>query len=168
MQSFRDLVPPSARLPNPDPFHRAQGQLNLGDILFSGTRAFQLIMQTDGNLVLYGIDDSSLPADITKGTYTGVIWASGTNGLGGNSCKMQDDGNLVIYDGSKAIWESATNGNSGAFLRCQDDGNLVVYANGGAALWASNTNAGSRGGESGGGVIPQGHGGGHGGGPGKK
>jgi hypothetical protein len=167
MQSFRDLVPPSSKLPNPDPFHRGQGQLNLGDNLFSGTRAFQLIMQTDGNLVLYGIDDSSLPADVTKGTYSEIIWASGTNGLGGNTCKMQDDGNLVIYKGSKAIWESATEGNSGAFLRCQDDGNLVVYGSDGIALWNSNTSAGFRGGASGGGVISQG-GGGHGGGPGRK
>jgi hypothetical protein len=168
MQSFRDLVAPSAKLPKPDPFHRAQGQLNVGDILFSGTRAFQLIMQTDGNLVLYAIDDSALPADITKGTYTEIIWASGTNGLGGNVCKMQDDGNFVIYKGSKAIWNSATEGNPGAFLRCQDDGNLVVYGSGGAPLWASNTSAGSRGGDSGGGLVSQGGGHGGGGGRGKK
>jgi hypothetical protein len=165
MEFFRDFVPPSTKLPNPDPYHRAQEKLNLGDILFSATRSFQLILQTDGNLVLYCIDDGDLPVDITKGTYSRVIWASGTNGLGAKRCNMQDDGNLVIYDGSsKALWESASDGNPGAILRCQDDGNLVIYAPGGTPLWNSNTFAGSRGGASGGGIISQG--GGHGGGGG--
>jgi hypothetical protein len=112
---------------------------------------------------LYCIDDGNLPLDITNGTYKRVIWASGTNGLGTKRCNMQDDGNLVIYDGaSKALWESATEGNPGAILRCQDGGNLVIYAPGGTPLWNSNTYAGSRGGESGGGIVSQGghHGGG--------
>ena len=49
---FTYFVASSANLPNPDPLRRAQNQLNQGDILFSATRAFQLIFQTDGNLVL--------------------------------------------------------------------------------------------------------------------
>jgi hypothetical protein len=52
---FSDFVASSANLPVPDPLRRAQNQLNPGDILFSATSNFQLIFQTDGNLVLYCI-----------------------------------------------------------------------------------------------------------------
>ena len=40
---------------------------------------------------------------------------------------MQGDGNLVIYEGSKALWASHTNGHPGAYFAVQDDGNIVVY-----------------------------------------
>jgi len=153
---FEDFVSSSANLPNPDPLQRAQNQLNPGDILFSATSAFQLILQTDGNLVLYGIDDASLPGNLTltNAKYTKVIWASGTNGKGAVRCNMQTDGNLVLYNNSaKALWNSQTEGHPGAFLRCQDDGNLVIYASNGAVLWSSNTSAGARSGPSLGGKV---------------
>ena len=128
MPFFRNLMPPN--------------QLNPGDVVFSATRNFQLIMQGDGNLVLYAIDDASLPRDITKGTYKKAIWSSGTNGKGAVRCTMQSDGNLVLYTkASKAIWDTRTNGHPGAFLRCQDDGNLVIL---GANAWSSKTSAGPR------------------------
>jgi hypothetical protein len=151
---FRDVVASSANLPNPDPLRRAQNQLNPGDLLFSATRAFQLILQTDGNLVLYGLDDTSLigalvpppPQLILNAAYTKVIWASGTNATDGPvRCNMQTDGNLVLYDKwGDALWSSGTNGQPGVFLRCQDDGNLVMLAPNGAVIKSSNTYAGPR------------------------
>jgi hypothetical protein len=124
--------------------------LGRGDILFSATRAFMLIFQTDGNLVLYAIDDASLPAQLDPATiataisqarYSRVIWASNTNGSGATGCVMQDDGNLVLYTALDIpVWASQTNGHPGAFLRCQDDGNLVILE-GNTPIWASNTNA---------------------------
>jgi hypothetical protein len=145
MTYFRDMVPPSTTLPKPDPYGRAQGQLNSGDMLLSATRNFQLIMQSDGNLVVYAINDSDLPVDITKGTYQAVMFATGTNGTGSTHVAMQDDGNLVVYDNAnRPHWASSTNGNPGAYVRMQDDGNLVVYGSNGKALWASNTFAGAR------------------------
>jgi len=151
---FRDFVASSANLPNPDPLRRAQNQLNQGDILFSATRAFQLIFQTDGNLVLYGLDDTSLsgalvpspPQLIPDARYTKVIWASATNApVGPVRCNMQTDGNLVLYDNDGgAVWASGTNGNPGAFLRCQDDGSLVILGSNGVVIANSNTHAGSR------------------------
>ena len=141
MEYFRDLVAPA--------------QLNPGDILFSATRAFQLIFQTDGNLVLYVIDDSTLPQDITQGKYTKALWSTATNGKGVVRCDMQADGNLVLYQGNgNAIWNSKTSGNPGAFLRCQDDGNLVIYL-GANSLWSSGTFARSHGKSMGGLVPPQ-------------
>jgi hypothetical protein len=148
---FRDFVASSANVPNPDPLQRAQNQLNQGDILFSATRAFQLTLQTDGNLVLYALDDTSLggalvpppPQLIPNATYTKVIWASGTHGP--IRCNMQTDGNFVLYDqDGTGVWASGTGGNPGAFLRCQDDGSLVILGPNGVVLKNSNTYAGSR------------------------
>ncbi|KAK1265031.1 hypothetical protein QJS04_geneDACA021315 [Acorus gramineus] len=57
---------------------------------------------------------------------------------------MQNDCNLVLYDGGRAIWASNTNGRgSSCVLRMQYDGNLVIYASGERAVWASNTNIGN-------------------------
>jgi beta-glucanase (GH16 family) len=86
---------------------------------------FELIMQTDGNLVLYM---GSQP-----------LWASGTVGSG-YEMSMQTDGNFVVYNAGHApLWAAGTYGNPGATLDVQDDGNLVVYSAAGKALWASNT-----------------------------
>lgn len=131
MDYSRDLVAPQ--------------QLNPGDNLFSATRSFQLKFQTDGNLVLYAIDDATLPVDITQATYSKVIWNTQSNGKGANRCVMQADGNLVVYNNNTAIWSSHTSGHPGSFLRCQDDGNLVVYGPDGSVPWFSNTFAGRRG-----------------------
>jgi hypothetical protein len=139
VEYFRDFA---ANVPQPDPRRRASNQLNTGDVLFSATRAFQLRMQADGNLVLYVIDDSTLPQDITQGQYKKSIWASETPGSGAVRCNMQADGNLVLYTQNGApVWASNTSGHPGAFLRCQDDGNLVIYGPDGTALAASNVYA---------------------------
>jgi len=47
-------------------------------------RGYRLSNQHDGNLVLYGYDDT-------------VLWASGTHGKGDSTLWMQEDGNLVLY-----------------------------------------------------------------------
>jgi hypothetical protein len=52
---------------------------------------------------------------------------------------MQDDGNLVAYDGNTAIWASNTVGTDGQKAIMQPDGNFVLYHVNGKPLWASNT-----------------------------
>ena len=62
-------------------------------------KPFKLIMQTDGNLVLYDANDHA-------------VWASNTQNRGKapHRLVMQSDGNLVIYDKQyKATWASNTN-----------------------------------------------------------
>lgn len=87
-----------------------------------------LVMQADGNLVLY----ESIPGGRRP------LWASNT-GAGGSRAVMQGDGNLVVYAPSnQPLWASNT-GTPGAILVLQDDANTVVYAPDGRALWASNT-----------------------------
>jgi hypothetical protein len=88
---------------------------------------FQLVMQTDNNLVLYWSGH-------------GALWASNTVGTGGAHAVMQADGNFVIYtSGGAPVWSTGTAGKGcGTYLAVQTDGNLVVYTNG-TPDWASNT-----------------------------
>lgn len=73
-------------------------------------RVRKLLMQGDGNFVLYWMD-----ANI--GAYS-----------------------PTSMDGFHPRWSTNTHGNPGAFLALQDDGNLVIYtANNTRALWASGT-----------------------------
>ncbi len=91
-------------------------------------RKYNLVLQTDGNLVLY--------------SSTKAIWASGTNGRIISHLSMQPDGNLVLYDkDSVAAWNSGTNSssNQSSRLSIQDDGNLVIYNGSGRATWSTNT-----------------------------
>jgi hypothetical protein len=90
----------------------------------------KLIMQSDGNLVLY-----SSRFDPAR-----ALWSSNTGGNAGAYAVMQSDGNFVVYSSAgKALWQSGTSGNSGAYVSLQDDGNLVVYSSSGGALWNAGT-----------------------------
>jgi hypothetical protein len=142
MDFFRDFVPRSAPLPDPDPFKRARGTLKVGDNLFSATRAYMLTMQSDGNLVLYALDDHALAVDAPRGKYTIVLWSSGTKGLGGTHCDMQEDGNCVVKNSAnEPLWCSGTQNHPGTFLRCQDDGNIVFHGPGGSIISTIKTDA---------------------------
>jgi hypothetical protein len=89
-------------------------QLQSGQSLGSNNGCFNFVMQGDGNLVLYA-----------KGGVP--IWNAGTTGKQGNVLIMQGDGNLVIYaPGSHPVWDSKTQG-ANARLIMQDDGNAVIY-----------------------------------------
>ena len=74
-----------------------QAKIYAGQQLQTANRKYSLIMQADGNLVLYSPNRA--------------IWNSGTPGRPGSYLYMQQDGNLVIYDTSnRAIWNSGTPG----------------------------------------------------------
>lgn len=69
---------------------------------------YYLIMQYDGNLVLYE----------KKGK---AKWSSKTGGNSNSVLCMQADGNLVIYNSNKKpIWNSGTHGNIGAYAGITD------------------------------------------------
>ena len=86
--------------------------LKPGQYRRSPNGVYTLIMQTDGNAVLY------------KGRT--ALWATMTNRKS-SSLIMQRDGNLVVVSGRTPVWASNTAGNTGAFLAVQDDSNLVIY-----------------------------------------
>jgi hypothetical protein len=105
--------------------------LMAGSQLASPDGYYRLVMQTDGNLVLYD-------------NYSQALWSSKTAGHGNVwDLVMQTDGNLVVYDGhNHAVWASGTAGKPGASLSMQNDGNLVIYDSANHAVWASNTEVG--------------------------
>jgi hypothetical protein len=104
--------------------HIIGGQsLRVGQQLVSSQGKYMLIMQSDGNLVLYRISDMK------------AIWYTKTTD--GVQAAMQTDGNLVVYNAAGvARWNSASH-STGAFLLLQDDGNLVIYNNGWTPMWFS-------------------------------
>jgi hypothetical protein len=117
--NITDNVRPPAQL-NPG------GTLQNSDDLLSSDDRYHLVMQGDGNLVLY----SPLRA----------LWSSQTQGKGGARIVMQGDGNLVMYNtAGKAIWSTLTNNKGTSTLHLQSDGNLVLYGPKGAT-WSTRTN----------------------------
>ncbi len=116
-------------------------------------QATKLILQGDGNLVLY--TQNMRP-----------VWASGTDGNPGAWLALQVDGNLVLYSSTNVpLWSTGTSHNpfldeytydsiSGGCmlpgqmltipnrsykLILQGDGNLVLYTQNMRPVWASNT-----------------------------
>ncbi|MEU9478764.1 hypothetical protein [Streptomyces sp. NPDC048191] len=114
----------------------------------------RLVMQYDGNLVMYRKRDGA------------AIWSTGTHGHDGAYAVMQTDGNLVVYTASgkypvypwgvrpyetptRALWSSHTYGNADAWAMMQNDGNFVIYnstggPSKGGALWSTGTNTKAR------------------------
>ncbi len=96
------------------------GLLYPGQTVFSSNGRYFVVMQTDGNFVMYRTDGVVRFASYRFGYFTA----------------MQTDGNLVEYNhANQALWHTSTWGNPGSYLAVQDDGNLVVYSPGGQALW---------------------------------
>lgn len=101
--------------------------LRVNQKLDSSNGEFKLIMQGDGNLVLYRNSDNV------------ALWSTQTHGNPGAEAVMQGDGNLVVYRNGNALWSSVTHGNPGARLIMQTDGNLVIYTPSNQPLWESDT-----------------------------
>lgn len=92
-------------------------------------RRFRLIMQRDGNLVLY-----------RKGS--GATWSTATVGRG-YSVGMQGDGNLVVRSSSGApVWASGTDGHPQASLSLSNEGVLSIRASAGNSIWSSDGSTG--------------------------
>lgn len=93
-------------------------KLRTGQVLNSPNYQYMLIMQDDGNLVIYQM----------RG-----IWNTRTQNTGAERLDFQSDGNLVIYKGNnQPVWDAGTVRQGrlahGKFeLKMQNDGNLVIY-----------------------------------------
>lgn len=100
-------------------------ELQRGEFRISQDGRFKLILQQDGNLVLYQVSYA--------------VWNYATHYKGVVRGAIQTDGNLVLYDYfNRAKWASSTSGRPDTWLNVQNDGNLVLYRNN-IAQWASNT-----------------------------
>jgi hypothetical protein len=105
--------------------------------LWSYDQRFNLVMQTDGNLVLYQ------PGYQAQGSGT-ALWSSntahqGVNGGANNYAVM--DGRLCVHDGNGAYLWCTNNLEPANYLSVQTDGNPVLYEAGGQGqeVWTSNT-----------------------------
>jgi peptidoglycan/xylan/chitin deacetylase (PgdA/CDA1 family) len=99
-------------------------QLRPGASMQLPGRQFRLVMQLDGNLVLYSASEQAL-------------WMSGTRGVADAWASMQRDGNFVVYSRTgRAVWASGTAKHPGAQLALQANGNVVVYDSKGV-LWST-------------------------------
>ncbi|MGW1610717.1 mannose-binding protein [Streptomyces sp. NPDC002285] len=87
------------------------------------TNRIRMVMQTDGNLVVY--NEQSKP-----------IWASMTFGQNHRAI-FQPDGNLVIHNAEdRPIWASQTWGREGAQLVLRADAKVVIVHNG-SVVWST-------------------------------
>jgi hypothetical protein len=102
-------------------------QLGPDQAIVSSNGRYKLVMQSDGNLVIYSINHA--------------LWSSRTAGRSPSKLVMQSDGNLVIYDTqNRAYWSSITSGRGSSRLVMQTDGNLVIYDSANRPTWFSGTN----------------------------
>ena len=129
---FHRLVPavagptPQAIGPGPDTLRDGQ-RLNIDEKITSSDGNFYLLMQRDGNLVLYD-----------KGNQ--AYWATDTVGSNASFAAMQSDGNFVLYtNDGRPVWASNTDGHHNSYIIIQNDRNLVIYQDNNNPIWASNT-----------------------------
>ena len=106
--------------------------LGVGESIASSNGVYQLVLQSDGNLVLYNT------------VFNRATWASGTAGQTATQAVLEQDGLFVIYGSlgrtpGGAIWSSINRGGAGTTLIMQNDGNLVLYTSNGSPVWATNT-----------------------------
>jgi len=117
------------------------GYLFENEKVSSPNGAYVLVMQKDGNLVLYDSKCGMSPKC--------AVWNSVTYREEGQYfMAIQPDGNLVIYKGrppagpERSIWNSQTYGAlDHFFLSVQNDANVVIYRgtpmNNRGAIWSS-------------------------------
>lgn len=120
--------PPRLVTPSPSPsacgWMRAGQGLARGDALPSCDERFRLMLQMDGNVVLYEGD--------------APLWSTRTVGSRGFALNMEASGDLLLLTRyGDEVWSSGTDGRSGAALLVQDDGNVVIYSARGEAVWAT-------------------------------
>ena len=103
--------------------------LTAGESIVSPNGQYTLLMQTDGNLVLY-----------SSGNPVWASWWLGVPLIPGTRAVMQPDGNFVMYPPTgPGLWSTVTAGWHGSQILLQSDGNLVVYDSNRVARWASGT-----------------------------
>jgi hypothetical protein len=102
--------------------------LSTGQQITSANGRYHLILQPDGNVVVYTAGGRPL---FFTGSY------------GAYQLHLQPDGNLVAYNGvGFARWDSGTWREGFSRLDVQDDGNVVLYRADGTPSWYSGWDAG--------------------------
>ena len=105
---------------------KVESKLKPGSRLYSRNKKYSLILQDDGNLVIYRF-------------LSEPIWHTNTGGRKVTTLYLDKKGNLTLKDKSNKIhWSSNSTGHKDSYLILQDDGNLVIYSQN-KPIWASNS-----------------------------
>jgi parallel beta-helix repeat protein len=90
--------------------------LGANDYLKSPNGQYRLLMQTDGNLVIYNASNTA-------------VWNSQTWGMPAQYATLTQGGNLVVYGSSHIYWSSNVNPGVGPayYASLLDDGTLAIY-----------------------------------------
>ena len=106
------------------------GTLEMQDGSFIATTTRKLVMQPDGNLVMYDYDAENAKENA-------ALFASGTSGTFNTRALFQTDGNLVIYNlRDQAVWRTGTFGYPNAVLTLQEDGEVrILRADADRPVW---------------------------------
>lgn len=116
--------------------------LNSNDAVVSQNGVFKVIMQTDGNFVLYAVGTSKTISN-EKPLWASNTWTNLSNQALPYRATMQQDGNFVLYDRNnvpKFATGTSNKGSAPYSMVLQDDGNLVIYDKNYSAIWTSGTN----------------------------
>ncbi len=99
------------------------GALEVNAKLTAGS--YNLILQSDGNLVLYNGAGAA-------------VWASNTAGSGSVELRLQSDGNLVLYDAQgRPHWSTNSQGRSPGWFILNSSGTLSLYDGSGLLAWSN-------------------------------
>jgi hypothetical protein len=119
------LTGPAARAADKGNILESGHSMYPGDWLRSNNGLFVLMLQFDGDLVLYRVRDGH------------ALWRSGTHGRAVSRLTMLPDGNVVMYGYPEDVWSTGTFGHPGFRLALWDDGNLVICH---VDAWSTGTN----------------------------
>ncbi|MDX8140636.1 hypothetical protein SK854_00820 [Lentzea sp. BCCO 10_0061] len=110
--------------PGPDRVVRGE-TLTAGQSRISPDGRHKLLMQGDGNLVLYVVATNQ------------ALWASNTYNSGAIRATLQHDGNFVVYAANNVPkWSTGTWATAADRLIVQNDGNLVLNGPNSTRFWA--------------------------------
>lgn len=99
-------------------------KLTSGQQIYSKNGSYYLVMQSNGNLVLYR-------------HWGGYVWESRTSNSTNAYAVYQTDGNFAVYRSNAKTCHSNTGGRGGRSLVLLGYGNLVNYTGTGSVLWNS-------------------------------
>jgi hypothetical protein len=129
----------SVKLKNKIKNHSDVDELQQEEVLKSSNGHYWAILQKNGNFEVY-----------SSGTFNGrnkdhSIWSTGTHGKGSGpyGITMQNDGNVVLYDGTgNPLWssQSAKDEPDPPYeLVMKINGNLVLYDKHNNSIWSTGT-----------------------------
>lgn len=101
----------------------AYEQIVTGQALYSPNFVYELVVQSDGNLVLR--------------TSSSVLWCAGTSTGATITAYMGGGGQLSLYNSDlNPLWQSASSGSAASKLVVGDDGSLRIY-DGPTPIWTA-------------------------------